>query len=39
VATDYRQGEDTWSYDEVTKLEMFDEPLSHTDHNTLRRVG
>jgi hypothetical protein len=34
-------GEDTWSYDEVTMLQMkeFDEPLSHTDHNTLRRVG
>ncbi len=34
-------GEDTWSYDEVTMLRMkeFDEPLSHTDHNTLRRVG
>jgi hypothetical protein len=34
-------GEDTWSYDEVTFLRMneFDEPLGHTDHNTLRRVG
>jgi hypothetical protein len=34
-------GEDTWSYDEVTMLRMkeFDEPLSHTDHITLRRVG
>jgi len=32
---------DTWSYDEVTVLRMneFDEPFSHTDHNTLRLVG
>ena len=34
-------GEDTWSYDETTMLQMseFDEPFAHTDHNTLRRVG
>ena len=34
-------GEDSWSYDEVTILKMneFDEPFPHTDHNTLRRVG
>jgi len=34
-------GEDTWSYDEVTILRMneFDQPFAHTDHNTLRRVG
>jgi len=34
-------GADTWSYDEVTMLAMkeFTDPLSHTDHNTLRRVG
>ncbi|HUX05373.1 MAG TPA: heme-binding beta-barrel domain-containing protein [Acidimicrobiales bacterium] len=34
-------GDGTWSYDEVTMLRMkeFDEPLAHTDHNTLRRVG
>ena len=34
-------GDDTWSYDEVTILRMneFDEPFAHTDHNTLRRVG
>jgi len=34
-------GDGTWSYDEVTILRMneFDEPFSHTDHNTLRRVG
>jgi hypothetical protein len=34
-------GADTWSYDEVTTLRMneFDEPFAHTDHNTLRRVG
>ena len=34
-------GDDTWSYDEVTMLRMneFDEPFAHTDHNTLRRVG
>jgi len=33
--------EDTWSYDEVTILRMneFDKPFQHTDHNTLRRVG
>jgi hypothetical protein len=31
----------TWSYDETTMLRMdeFDEPFAHTDHNTLRRVG
>jgi hypothetical protein len=34
-------GEDTFSYEEVTMLRMneFGEPLAHTDHNTLRRVG
>jgi hypothetical protein len=34
-------GDDTWSYDETTMLRMneFDEPFAHTDHNTLRRVG
>jgi hypothetical protein len=31
----------TWSYDERSMLKMneFDEPFAHTDHNTLRRVG
>jgi hypothetical protein len=30
----------TWAYDEVTMLKMneFDEPFPHTDHNTLHRV-
>ncbi len=34
-------GKDTWSYDELTTLRMneFDEPFAHTDHNALRRVG
>jgi hypothetical protein len=34
-------GVDTWSYEEVAMLRMneFDEPFAHTDHNTLRRVG
>jgi hypothetical protein len=34
-------GDDTWSYDETTMLRMneFDEPFAHTDHNILRRVG
>jgi hypothetical protein len=34
-------GDDTWSYDEVTMLQMreFDKPFAHTDRNTLRRVG
>jgi hypothetical protein len=34
-------GEGTWSYDETTMLRMTElpEPLAHTDHNTLRRVG
>lgn len=33
--------EDTWSYHESTMLKMneLDEPLAHTDHNTLLRVG
>jgi hypothetical protein len=33
-------GSDTWSYDETTmvRLNEFDEPFAHTDHNTLRRV-
>jgi hypothetical protein len=32
---------DSWSYDESTMLRMveFTEPLAHTDHNTLKRVG
>ncbi|MGO8870196.1 MAG: heme-binding beta-barrel domain-containing protein [Acidimicrobiales bacterium] len=34
-------GQDSWSYAETTTLRMkeFDEPFSHTDGNTLRRVG
>jgi hypothetical protein len=34
-------GEDTWSYDETTMLQMKEvpEPFPHKDHNTLRRVG
>ncbi len=34
-------GDDTWSYDETTMLRMneFDEPFAHTDHNTLHRVA
>jgi len=34
-------GEDTWSYDETTMLQMneFDEPFAHTDHNTFRRIA
>ncbi|MCP4436957.1 MAG: FABP family protein [Actinomycetia bacterium] len=34
-------GDDEWSYDEVTVLEMkeYDELYNHTDRNTLRRVG
>jgi hypothetical protein len=34
-------GDGTWSYDEITMLRMneFDEPFAHTDHNTLRRVA
>src|SRR5665811_1074561 len=34
-------GDDTWSYDETTMLRMneFDQPFAHTDHNTLRRLG
>jgi len=33
-------GEDTWSYEETTMLRMneFEEPFAHTDHNTLRRT-
>ncbi len=33
--------DDTWSYDETTLLRMNElaEPLAHTDHNTLHRVG
>jgi hypothetical protein len=32
---------DSWSYDETTMLRMkeFPDPLAHTDHNTLHRVG
>jgi len=35
------EGDDSWSYDETTMLQMkeFDAPFEHTDHNTLRRVG
>ena len=31
----------TWSYDETTMLKMndFDEPFAHTDHNTLHKTG
>ena len=31
----------TWSYDETTMLKMveMDEPFTHTDHNTLKKVG
>ena len=34
-------GEDSWSYDETTVLEMteFDAPFDHTDRNTLKRVA
>jgi len=34
-------GPDSWSYREMTTLHMdeLDEPLPHTDHTTLRRVG
>ena len=34
-------GKDTWSYDEITMLRMneLEEPLAHTDHDTLHRVG
>lgn len=34
-------GDDTWSYDETTMLQMneFPEPFAHTDHNTMHRVG
>jgi hypothetical protein len=34
-------GNDTWSYAEIRMLRMneFDEPFAHNDHNTLRRVG
>lgn len=34
-------GDDTWSYDEVTMLQMkeFAEPLPHPDRNTLTRVS
>jgi hypothetical protein len=34
-------GQDTWSYDETTTLQMneFAEPFAHTDHNTLQRVA
>jgi hypothetical protein len=34
-------GEEEWSYDEITMLRMneFDEPFAHTDHNTLHRLG
>ena len=32
---------DSWSYDEKTMLRMkeFPEPMAHTDHNTMHRVG
>jgi hypothetical protein len=34
-------GDGTWSYDETTMLRMneFDQPFAHTDHNTLHKVG
>ncbi len=34
-------GNDTWSYDETTMLQMkeFPEPFAHTDHNTLHRLA
>jgi hypothetical protein len=34
-------GDDVWSYNETTMLKMneFDEPFAHTDHNALRRLG
>lgn len=34
-------GDDSWTYEETTTLRMdeLDEPLAHTDRNTLRRVG
>ena len=34
-------GDDSWSYDETTMLQMNElpEPFAHTDHNTQRRVG
>jgi hypothetical protein len=34
-------GDDSWSYDETTMLQMNElpEPFAHTDHNTMRRVG
>jgi len=34
-------GPDTWSYHETTMLRMdqFEEPFPHVDHNTLHRVG
>jgi hypothetical protein len=34
-------GDDTWSYEEVTMLQMaeFPEPFAHKDHNTLHRVA
>jgi hypothetical protein len=34
-------GDDTWSYDETTMLQMkeFAEPFAHTDRNTLHRVS
>ncbi len=35
------EADGTWTYHEITMLDMteFDEPFSHTDHNTLHRVG
>ncbi len=34
-------GEDQWSYDETTMLQMYEmtDPFAHTDHNTMRRTG
>ncbi len=36
-----KPGDDTWSYHEVTTLDMkeFPEPFLHVDHNTLHRVA
>jgi hypothetical protein len=38
---DITTGADSWSYDETTMLRMDEmtEPLAHTDHNTVHRVG
>jgi hypothetical protein len=40
-ATITLNGDGTWTYDEITMLKMkeFDEPFSHSDRNTLHKVG